>query len=75
MIDEEGNWRVSLAIDFVALETPRYTDFGEFLDRLMFVLDVLDRTVNVGDSTRIGLRKINLLTHPSVSDRSIGQHC
>ncbi|HUY86367.1 MAG TPA: TIGR04255 family protein [Acidimicrobiales bacterium] len=66
LTDEDAKWRVSLAVDFVALEAPQYRDFGEFLERLMFILDVLDRTVNVGDSTRIGVRKINLLTHPSI---------
>lgn len=65
--DEEARWRVSIAADFIAIETPRYRDFEEFLDRLMFVLNAIDRTVHPGDSTRIGLRKINVLSHPDVS--------
>jgi uncharacterized protein (TIGR04255 family) len=69
MTDDQNSWRVSLAVDFVAVEAPRYRDFDEFLNRLMLVLDVLDRTVNVGDSTRIGLRKINLLDPPAISSR------
>jgi uncharacterized protein (TIGR04255 family) len=65
--DSVGRWRVSLAVDFVAIETSHYEHFGEFLDRLSFVLEVLDRTVHPGDSTRIGLRKINLLSRPDMS--------
>lgn len=66
LLDDDERWRVSLAVNFVALETPRYRDFTEFLDRLFLVLDVLERTVHPGDATRIGLRKVNHLTHPDV---------
>jgi uncharacterized protein (TIGR04255 family) len=66
-IDEELRWRVSVAADFIAIETPSYRDFEEFSDRLMFVLNAIERTVHPGDSTRIGLRKINVLSHPEIS--------
>ncbi len=64
--NEDWKWRVSLAVDFVALETPAYRDFDDFLSRLRWVLDVLDRTVHPGDAIRIGLRKINQFAHPDV---------
>ena len=68
LADAENSWHVSLGPDFVALETPRYLKFNDFLDRLMVVLAALDRTVHPGDAVRIGLRKINVLTHPEVDE-------
>ena len=65
--DEAGDWTVSIAVDFVALETPRYTHFDDFADRLDRILDVLHRTVHPTDSVRVGLRKVNALQHPAVN--------
>ncbi len=67
MQDESNRWRVSLAADFIGFQTLTYRNFDEFLERLMDILAVLDRTVHVSNSTRIGLRKINILTHPNIS--------
>jgi len=55
----DWHWRVSIGVNFISLETHRYTDFGEFLERLMFLLGMLERTVKPSDATRIGLRKVN----------------
>lgn len=52
-------WRVSLAVDFVALETPSYTNFEEFLQRMAAALDAVHRTLRPSASVRIGLRKVN----------------
>jgi uncharacterized protein (TIGR04255 family) len=69
--DSEGNWRASIGIDFVALETRKhYRDFAEFIARLEELLTVLDLTVHPDSATRVGLRKINELAHPSVSKPS-----
>jgi uncharacterized protein (TIGR04255 family) len=65
--DEAGQWTVSLAVDFVALEAPQYTHFDDFAERFDRVLDVLDRTVHPSDAVRIGLRKVNALRHPDVA--------
>ncbi len=67
MQDDSNRWRVSLAADFIAFQTLAYLHFDKFLERLMNILAILDRTVHVGNSTRIGLRKINILSHPNVS--------
>lgn len=67
--DDEG-WTVSLAVDFVSLETTSYPNFREFLDRLNVVLEAVRRTVDPSDSTRIGLRKVNALAHPDVESPS-----
>lgn len=57
--DEAQQWIVSIATDFVALETPAYTHFDDFCERFEQVLDVLDRTVHPAPSVRVGLRKVN----------------
>ena len=67
--DSAGNWRTSIGVDFVALETsdaPGYR-FEEFWNRLAKVLEALDRTVRVVSSRRVGLRKVNVLSHPAVA--------
>jgi len=64
--DAEARWQVSLAVDFVALEVSAYGHFAEFNDRLLTVISVIERTLNPGRSTRIGLRKVNRLGHPNV---------
>lgn len=67
---DEDSYEVSLAVDFVAIETPKYLHFGEFSDRLVETLDAIDRTVHPGRSKRVGLRKVNTLSHPDVSSPS-----
>jgi uncharacterized protein (TIGR04255 family) len=63
---EDGAWTVSLSADFVALETPSYSHFGDFNARLTSILAALSRTVRPAATTRIGLRKVNRLLHPEV---------
>lgn len=67
MADEEQKWVVSVAVDFVALETPDYSDFREFRERLKFVLAAAERTIHPGRSSRVGLRKINVFSDPDVT--------
>ena len=66
--DESETWTVSIAVDFVALDTTRYSNFADFVDRFSQVLDAVDRTVHPGPSTRIGLRKVNDFEHPDVKE-------
>ncbi len=66
MRDSEERWQVSLAVDFIALRVSSYGHFGEFSDRLLHVLAVLERTLSPGRTKRIGLRKINRFEHPAV---------
>lgn len=58
--DESKNWTVGLATDFVSLETPRYSDIGEFLSRFQRILKLLRHTVRPADALRIGFRKVNV---------------
>ncbi len=57
--DEDENWTVVLAPDFLTLETRRYEHFEDFLSQLRFVLGVLTEHIRPKVGTRIGLRYIN----------------
>ena len=57
--DGDATWKVVLAPNSLALETRRYTDFGEYLDRLRMVLAALSEHIRPSLGTRIGLRYIN----------------
>lgn len=66
--DIDAVWRVSLAPDFVALETTRYTSRAEFLDRLRQVLDVLEEHVQPKLIDRLGVRYVDRVAGPEVLD-------
>ena len=66
--DKENHWTVSLTADFIALSTTKYLHFEDFASRLLEILNTLERTLAPGRSTRIGMRKINLLNHPKVKE-------
>lgn len=70
MQDDEGLWTVSVAIDFVSLETRRYSDFREFRERFATILSAVDRTLSPSKSKRLGLRKVNLFEHPDVTQHA-----
>ncbi|BBH17540.1 hypothetical protein Back2_18270 [Nocardioides baekrokdamisoli] len=62
-----ADYKASLSHDFIALETPSYTNFGDFLGQLGFLLAAIDRTLMPSTSRRIGLRKINAVPLPDPS--------
>lgn len=57
--DEEANWTVVLAPDFLTLEVRRYGHFEEFTSRLRSLLIALAEQVRPKVGTRLGLRYIN----------------
>jgi uncharacterized protein (TIGR04255 family) len=57
--DMEGNWRASLAPDFVALETTAYRSRSDLLARLRTVLEALHRHVGPALVDRLGVRYID----------------
>ena len=57
--DESGAWRVTLAPDFLAIETWRYTSRDDFLDRFRRVLTELHAHVNPRTVDRLGVRYID----------------
>jgi uncharacterized protein (TIGR04255 family) len=55
-------WRVSLGVDFVALETSAYDSRDGFLDRLRAVVSAVEDAFKPADTKRLGLRYIDRLT-------------
>lgn len=58
--DQESKWVLSVAIDFITLESFEYSSFDEFQSRFNRILWALRRTLRPANSVRIGLRKVNL---------------
>lgn len=57
--DTSGAWRVTLAPEFLALETARYTSRNNFLERLGVVLQALKDYVDPQVVDRLGVRYID----------------
>jgi len=66
--DASGVWRVTLAPDFLALETSFYTSRDDFLDRLKRVLEALVSHVDPKLIDRLGVRYIDRVTGSNLSD-------
>lgn len=68
LTDGEGTarWRVSLGVDFVALDTPSYDSRNDFLDRLRAVIAAVEQTFRPATTNRLGLRYIDRLTDEAV---------
>ncbi len=58
----KGDWRLSLGVDFIALETAAYLSRSDFLKRLGVVLMAVEHTFKPGEVQRLGLRYIDRLT-------------
>ena len=63
LADREKNpdWRVSLGVDFVTLETSNYESRTNFLDRLRAVLFAVEQAFDPASASRLGLRYIDRL--------------
>ena len=68
---DPATWRVSLGMDFVALETSMYSSRSEFLDRLGTVLASVEACFEPAEAQRLGLRYIDRLVGEAV--RRIGE--
>ncbi|WP_200389293.1 TIGR04255 family protein [Thiocapsa imhoffii] len=66
--DARGVWRVTLAPDFLALETGLYTNRDDFLDRLNRVLEALVAYVDPKVIDRLGVRYIDRVTGKHLGD-------
>jgi uncharacterized protein (TIGR04255 family) len=60
-IDSEESWIVSLAADFISLESVAYTTFDDFSDRFDRLLRSVVEVFAPNPQTRLGLRYINEL--------------
>lgn len=60
-------WRVSLGVDFLALETSDYQSRGDFIDRIEEVLDALETCFAPREVRRLGLRYVDRLTDDALA--------
>lgn len=66
--DEGNRWRVSLAQDFLALETIAYTSRSDFLERLREVIAPLEAHIQPTLLDRIGVRYIDRISGQGLRD-------
>lgn len=73
MSDRENmpEWRISLGIDFVTLETSSYQSRKDFLRRLRSVISATEKSFRPASASRVGVRYIDRLTGEAVN--RIGQ--
>jgi uncharacterized protein (TIGR04255 family) len=66
--DSDGTpkWRVSLAPDFLALETTAYLSRQDFLERLRVVTSCFEEALKPTEARRLGIRHINRLSGDAV---------
>lgn len=70
-VDTTDSWRVSLAPNFVALETTAYSSRSDFLERLKSVLIAINDSFNPQIIERFGLRYIDRLVGEDAKDISL----
>jgi uncharacterized protein (TIGR04255 family) len=65
--DTEANWqwRVSLAVDYIALETRAYQSRQNFLDRFRVIVSSVKMAFNPQDAQRLGVRYSDRLLEPA----------
>lgn len=66
----QGNWRVSLAPDFVAMETTAYESRKDFFERFEAIVQALAEHVSPRVVDRTGVRYIDRITGDAVKDIS-----
>lgn len=64
--DPEKIWTISLAPDFLALETKVYTSRPDFAERLRYILDAMNATIRPTIVTRTGVRYVNRIREPEI---------
>lgn len=66
--DVGETWRLSLAPDFVALETTAYASRNDFVDRMQVLLEAVAEHIGPAVVLRIGLRYIDRITGKDIDD-------
>lgn len=64
--ETQPQWRASLAVGYVALETTAYLSRSDFLDRLRGIVASAESAFKPAETKRIGIRHINRLTDEAV---------
>lgn len=68
--DASGNWRISLAPDFLAIETTAYSSRSDFLGRLEKILVALNEHIKPRIVERFGLRYVDRLDSKDIVNLS-----
>jgi uncharacterized protein (TIGR04255 family) len=63
----DWKWKISLAQDFIALETRAYTSRKDFLERLEAILNALENTLAPTHVVRFGIRYIDQIKGDAVT--------
>jgi uncharacterized protein (TIGR04255 family) len=66
--DSSEGWRVSLATDFLALETTNYTSRDDFIGRFELLLRAMQEHLTPGTIDRLGVRYIDQIVGPNLDD-------
>lgn len=67
-MDNSNSWTISLASNFLAIETTEYTSRSDFLERFKVALVALQEHINPGEVSRLGLRYIDRIEGDALSD-------
>jgi uncharacterized protein (TIGR04255 family) len=67
----DEKWLVSVTSSFLALKTTAYSDFEDFLDRLLPVVQAFEATYEPPFYVRVGLRYVNRWLLPREDDRPV----
>jgi len=65
--DVTNSWRLSLSRDFLALESSAYHSHGDFIQRWGVILDAFYSTLKLPVVDRFGLRYVDRIKHPALS--------
>jgi hypothetical protein len=69
-LSEDGTWTVSVAQDYIAVETTEYKRYEEFRAKAQIVFQAAVEVLQVSRRTRFGLRYVDEIEHPEA--RSMG---
>ncbi len=64
--DANREWSVTLTANSIALEARNYTDYDDFSERVLRIVDAARKVYRIEFRQRLGLRYVNEMRHPSV---------
>lgn len=64
--DANRDWSVTLTTNSIALEARNYTNYGDFSERVLRIVDAARKVYRIEFRQRLGLRYVNEIKHPRV---------
>ena len=65
--DGDRDWSVTLTTNSVALEARNYTDYEDFSERVLRIVEAARKVYKISIRQRLGLRYVNEIKHPNVT--------